>query len=80
MIIPLDMFCGQEQETTIKNNTEVFSVLRYDISGVSIGIDGQWRNCTIYYCKNNEWVQCYVYAGKNGEWLACGDAEPIGVG
>lgn len=51
-------------------NGFVFSpiITRYDITGITIGIDGKWVNCQLYVGKNGQWVEQSVSAGVNGSW------------
>ena len=44
-------------------------VVRYDITGVAIGINDKWVNCQIYVGINGSWVEQDVYAGINNHWV-----------
>ena len=52
---------------------ETDEITRYDISGVTIGKNGKWVNCQIYYGQNGSWVECSVDAGINGAWVDADD-------
>lgn len=42
---------------------------RYDITGVSIGINGKWVNCQVYVGTNGSWIEQDVFAGVNNAWV-----------
>jgi hypothetical protein len=54
--------------------SESTEITRYDITGVTIGINGKWVNCQIYYAQNGSWVEQSVSAGVNNAWV---DADGV---
>lgn len=49
-------------------------ITRYDITGVSIGINGKWRSCQLFVGTNGSWVEQSVSAGVNNSWV---DADGV---
>ena len=68
-IIPYDAFGNAGSKNL--NTCAKARVFRYDRSGVSIGINGRWIPCQIYYGVNGAWVQCDVSAGIENSWKQC---------
>ena len=67
MVKPIDVF-GVESSAY----TQSAIITRYDINGISIGINGKWVNCQIYYGQNGQWVEQTAYAEVNDVWKECG--------
>lgn len=68
-IIPYDAF-GNVGAKNIDTCAKA-RVFRYDRSGVSIGINGRWIPCQIYYGVDGAWIQCDVSAGVESSWKQC---------
>jgi hypothetical protein len=49
-------------------------IVRYDITGVAIGIDGKWVNCQLFVGTNGSWVEQVVSAGINSAWVDADDS------
>lgn len=64
---PIDVF-GAESPS----DTQSSIITRYDSNGISIGINGKWVNCQVYYGQNGQWVEQTAYAEIDNTWKECG--------
>lgn len=55
--------------------TETVIITRYDLTGVSMGINGKWTICQLFVGTNGEWVEQEVAAGINDNWIDAEDAS-----
>lgn len=60
---------------TYSDDNYIYSpiISRYDITGVTIGINGKWVNCQLFVGTNGEWIEQDVSAGINGSWIDADD-------
>ncbi|MBH0052698.1 hypothetical protein I6E74_00765 [Salinibacterium sp. SWN139] len=38
------------------------------LSGAKYGVDGEWKDCEVYYGRNGVWVPVSASAGVDGTW------------
>lgn len=63
---PIDIF-GVDADFTSSPQ-----IMRYDNTGMMIGVNGRWINCQVYYGVNGVWVEQEPTVGIDDEWVECG--------